>query len=237
MAQVQLISGILPQQFYVYEHLRADDGRVFYVGKGKNRRAFVANRHHRSEYWHRVVNKSGGFEVRFVAQGIDEDLSFLVEMERIDQLRRLGSNLCNLTDGGDGVAGLVRTAEHSRKIGEKHKGKTVSEETRRKLSESVKKSGFVLTDEMRANISETHKGNRYSVGRVQPEEEKRKRAASLIGSKSRSGQTRSTEERAKVSAAMKGRPQAKKTCPHCGKIGGNTMSLYHFDACKERGKQ
>ena len=36
----------------------------------------------------------------------------------------------------------------------------------------------------------------------------------------------------KMSAARKGIPQRKLTCPHCGKIGGTTMYRWHFDNCK-----
>lgn len=37
-----------------------------------------------------------------------------------------------------------------------------------------------------------------------------------------------------ISAALKGRPVAIVTCPHCGKTGGNAaMHRWHFDACPD----
>ena len=43
--------------FYVYIHRRADDGRVFYVGKGTKRRAW--QKHKRSKFWQNVATKHG----------------------------------------------------------------------------------------------------------------------------------------------------------------------------------
>jgi hypothetical protein len=75
---------------------------VFYVGKGTAGRAFHAGPRQRSAQWHRVVGEAGGFVTQIVADGMPEELSFLAEVERIDQLRRLGRALCNLTSGGEG---------------------------------------------------------------------------------------------------------------------------------------
>lgn len=93
--------------FYVYEHIRPDTNRVFYVGKGCKKRAF--NKFRNNPYWNNVVNKAGGFDVKFVATELDEELALLVEQERIDQLKLLGYVLTNLTDGGGGISGLKHT--------------------------------------------------------------------------------------------------------------------------------
>ena len=44
----------------------------------------------------------------------------------------------------------------------------------------------------------------------------------------------SEESKKKKSEVLKGRPQQKYKCPHCGKNGGNTMFRWHFDNCKMR---
>jgi hypothetical protein len=88
--------------FYVYEHIRNDTNAIFYVGKGKNERAYRVN--NRNEYWKNIVNKTG-YTVRFVVKDVDEELAYLVEEERIDQLKRLGIKLTNLTLGGEGASG------------------------------------------------------------------------------------------------------------------------------------
>src|ERR1039458_7586708 len=43
----------------------------------------------------------------------------------------------NLTDGGGGIRGLIRTPEHCRKLSESNKGRIVSEETRLKQKEAA----------------------------------------------------------------------------------------------------
>ena len=84
--------------FYVYEHIRNDTNAIFYVGKGKKERAYRVN--NRNEYWHNVVNKCNGYTVKFVVKDVDEELVYLVEEERIDQLKRLGIKLANINAGG-----------------------------------------------------------------------------------------------------------------------------------------
>jgi hypothetical protein len=87
--------------FYIYEHTRKDTGLPFYVGKGKGYRS--ASKQNRNVYWKRVVAKAGGYEIRYVAKNLDEELAYLCEQERIDQLKRLGIKLTNLTVGGEGA--------------------------------------------------------------------------------------------------------------------------------------
>ena len=86
--------------FYVYEHIRNDTNAIFYVGKGKKERAYRVN--NRNQYWHNIANKTG-FTVRFVVKDVDEELAYLVEQERIDQLEKLGIKLANICPGGKGV--------------------------------------------------------------------------------------------------------------------------------------
>lgn len=87
--------------FYVYEHIRNDTNAIFYVGKGKANRA--SSTRNRNRYWENIVSKSNGFIVRIVAKDLDEELAYLTEKERIDQLKRLGIKLANINDGGAGV--------------------------------------------------------------------------------------------------------------------------------------
>ena len=220
----------LDNRFYVYEHLRSDTGAIFYVGKGAGNRCNVRSHHHRNIFWQRVASKAGGFSVRKIVNGVDEELAFLVEQERISQLRVIGAQLCNLTDGGDGTAGWVKSNDWRKKVGAAHRGKTVSLETRKKISASL--TGFRHTGEAKANMSASRIGVQNTLGYKHSNETKLKMSAAHTGNKSRLGQTRSLEERAKASAALKGKPQAILVCPHCQKSGGNTMRRYHFDNCK-----
>ena len=122
--------------YYVYEHIRPDTNQVFYVGKGKGKRA---SNKERNKHWHNIVNKAGGFTYRKIVENVDEELAFLAEQERIDQLKKLGIKLCNLTDGGEGSSGAVRSKESKDKISKIHKGKKHSDEYKQKMSEICKK--------------------------------------------------------------------------------------------------
>ena len=103
------------ERFYVYEHIRNDTGAVFYVGKGSGQRA----KHgvNRGVYWDRVVNKANGYSINYPVKNVDEELSLLAEMELIDQYRKLGVQLVNVSAGGEGATGWIPTEETRRKIG------------------------------------------------------------------------------------------------------------------------
>jgi len=150
--------------FYVYEHTRKDTDKVFYVGKGQGKRAHST--HHRNQYWHNIVNKAKGFLVSFVCKDIDEELALLVEIERIDQFKKLGYKLCNLTEGGDGSSGYKHTKESLQKIGQASKafmtGRAMSEETKAKIAAA--KTGKKLSEEHKQKIGLASRGNTYAAG-------------------------------------------------------------------------
>lgn len=117
--------------FYVYEHVRPDTGATFYVGKGKGKRAWCS--HGRNPHWHNVVAKTG-YVVRFAASNLDEELAFLVEIERISQLKLAGHGVVNLTSGGEGVSGYEPTAEVRAHRSQLMTGRKHSDETKAKIS-------------------------------------------------------------------------------------------------------
>ena len=86
--------------YYVYIHFRKDDGSPFYVGKGKNKRAFEGGSR-RSKRWNWVVEKHG-HTVDFAFVGMPEEDAFLIERFFIVQFRSEGYPMVNMTDGGEG---------------------------------------------------------------------------------------------------------------------------------------
>ena len=187
--------------FYVYEHIRPDTGMVFYVGKGKGRRDKATT--NRNIYWNRIVNKAGGFSVKRIAIDLDEELAFLVEQERIDQLKRLNFKLCNITEGGEGCSGLQHTPEAKAKIGIRHSQESYyNGAAKRKLL-------YPFTEEHIKNMSESHKGDKNYMF----------------------GKTHSQEARDKIREARLNSPKI--TCPFCDKVGDSAnMSRWHFNNCK-----
>ena len=141
------------QDFYVYEHLRKTDGSVFYVGKGYGSRA--TRQTNRNRYWHNIVNKHG-FDVKFVATKLDEELALLAEIERIDQQRKLGIKLCNLTDGGEGVVGYVATPETRAKLSKAHLGRKIPKWLSDKYS--ALRKGKPKSDEWKKKVSLANTG-------------------------------------------------------------------------------
>jgi hypothetical protein len=113
--------------FYVYEHYRIGEDIPFFVGKGHHRRAFT--KRGRNVWWKRIVEKNGGFEVRFVQENLSEFEAFWLEVNQIAGWGRadLGEGpLVNLTDGGEGVSGWIPTKEWRDKKRKMMKNNTIS---------------------------------------------------------------------------------------------------------------
>lgn len=94
--------------FYVYEHRRASDGLPFYVGKGKGRRAWRQT--DRTEWWKNVCAKHG-VEVVIVKDGMSNSCAITLERITIAAYLAKGYPLVNLTLGGEGAPGAIRTEE------------------------------------------------------------------------------------------------------------------------------
>lgn len=129
--------------FYVYEYYKIENGEVFYVGKGTGRRS--RELHNRNPYFKAVIEKHE-FAVRFVREGLTNEEACVYEIARIAEMRSQGMAYCNLTEGGDGFSSGENNP--SRKYPEKYLGenngfygRTHSDETRRKISESRKGKG------------------------------------------------------------------------------------------------
>lgn len=92
--------------YYVYLHRRLTDDKVFYVGKGKETRAWVKKA--RNNHWHNVVNKHG-YYVQIIKSDMDEAESFDLESRII--LHYGLENLTNQTIGGHTSTGYRHTPE------------------------------------------------------------------------------------------------------------------------------
>jgi len=101
---------------FVYVHLEADTGNPFYVGIGVNENR-PWNKTHRTNKHKNRINKHG-MRVEIITQKISWENAKLWEICWIKNLRDGGFNLVNLTDGGDGTTGYVRTEEERLKIKE-----------------------------------------------------------------------------------------------------------------------
>jgi len=155
------------------------------------------------------------------------------------------------------VAGYILPTEEIRaKISQFHKGKTKSEEHRKKISlaNKGKKNEHAKTDEYRKMMSELKAGAGNGMyGKKHSAETLAKISAAKKGQVShQKGKPRTEEEKRKQSEKMRGRKQnpevvlrraktmreknmkrERKICPHCSKeIPVNIFARYHGDRCK-----
>lgn len=100
---------------YVYVHRTADDGRIFYVGKGSLRTRQKAqrcdraySRARRNQKWQNVAAKHG-LTVEIVASFATDADAQQFERSLIQEVGR--KHLANLTDGGDGHSGIIASEE------------------------------------------------------------------------------------------------------------------------------
>jgi hypothetical protein len=123
-------------------------------------------------------------------------------------------------------------------------GVTVSEDTRKKQSDSIKKvhpnrgkpspnRGKVASEETRKKQSESKLGKKRKPFTEQTRDKIRQ---AKLGSNNPSyGKTPSKETKEKLRQAIKeGWNRPTLTCPHCGKQGKVNMTRFHFDNCKSR---
>jgi hypothetical protein len=103
----------LSNTFYVYLHKKATDGSVFYVGKGKGKRAY--SKFSRNIHWKRTVEKYGYF-VEIYKDGLLEEEAFKLEEDLI--LFYGFDSLTNMTLGGHTTTGYSHTEESITKMQE-----------------------------------------------------------------------------------------------------------------------
>ena len=114
---------------YVYRHVRLDTNEVFYVGVGFDETFSRARKKSgRTQYWKNITNKTE-YRIDIMMDDLSKDMTFNKEKEFIKLYGRkdLGlGTLVNMTNGGE--SGLGGTSHN--------KGKKLSSETCRKMSES-----------------------------------------------------------------------------------------------------
>lgn len=106
--------------YYIYIHSKPD-GEIFYVGKGKDNRAYQKTM--RNRYWHFVYNKYG-YIVNIIESGLSQEEACVKEKLLINSIGRkdLGKGtLVNMTDGGDGNNNF--SIESRKAISDKAKGR------------------------------------------------------------------------------------------------------------------
>lgn len=181
--------------FYVYFYIRGKDsprgpaGSPYYVGKGRNRRAFEKH----------ILAKRPSDRNRIILwmTNLTEEDAHLEEMRLISIYGRIDNNtgwLHNRTDGGEGNSGTLFSAERRAKIGKAHKGREWTEmhlENLRASAAKRRKPKLMLTPEQRL---ENHRKAFKAAGLGIP------------------GKPLSPEHRANISAALKNKVRSAEHC-------------------------
>lgn len=176
-------------------HVRADDGRVFYVGKGVGSRAWREGG--RTEWWSRVKN-AHGLKVELCAFWPSEKDAYEHEKLLIECFREANMPLVNSTSGGDG--GWEATPELRARLSASAKGRQHTAETKARMSAS--RTGRKRDPEAIAKMVATRRAR--GSWAISPERARRT-AEALRGRK------RDPAAVAKTAAANRGRPCSAET--------------------------
>ena len=103
-----------PSGFYVYAYLR-DDGTPYYIGKGSDKRAWIKGSND-------CISPPKNIKKIIIVEDNLTDLgAFAIERRLIKWYGRKDNDtgiLRNMTDGGDGAPGTIRTIQHKQAISE-----------------------------------------------------------------------------------------------------------------------
>lgn len=169
-------------KFYVYLYLR-DDGTPYYVGKGKDDRAWEQHRNNNKG----VHTPTESSKIVLIETNLTEDDAFKIEIELIAKHGRkdLGTGILhNRTDGGQGGSGQIFTEEHRSKISKALTGikrPPHTEERKKQISEKLK--GRPKSEETKMKLRLAHNINSNPVGAKRSEETKQKMRLAQLGKK------------------------------------------------------
>lgn len=139
--------------FYIYAYLR-QDGTPYYIGKGKGERSNYKSKNHR-------IKVPSRDRIVIMESNLTEIGALALERRYIRWYGRKDNEtgiLRNLTDGGEGVSGIKVSDETKRKMSESRKGKPRNLETIEKIRQSA--TGRKHTEETKKLLSDKRTGEK-----------------------------------------------------------------------------
>ena len=136
-------------KYYLYRHIRLDTGEPFYIGigtKNKKKSSTIRTTYYRAHtyskrnnFWKNIITKTE-YEVEILLESNDYEFIKQKEIEFIALYGRRDLNkgtLVNMTDGGDGMIGVIQSLETIEKRRLRLKGRKL----KGKALESAKNNG------------------------------------------------------------------------------------------------
>lgn len=145
-----------------YIHARPntqDASGIFYVGKGNERRS--KNMDSRNSYYGAIVNKHGKENILIgKMECSDSETAFALEVGLIKCLKASGVKLSNMTDGGEGNRGGLRSESTKEKFrGDNHWSHRNPEKV--KSGAEHHNYGRIASEETRAKIGDAQRGEKH----------------------------------------------------------------------------
>jgi len=126
--------------FYVYGLIDPISKELRYVGKTNNLKVRYRDhinklyeRNYKSNWIKSLISKNNKPEMVVLETHEDESECFAAEIRLIEYFKSIGSNLTNLTSGGEGTSGSKHSQETKDKLSLMHIGMKHTEETKEKL--------------------------------------------------------------------------------------------------------
>jgi hypothetical protein len=177
---------------YIYRHIRLDKNEPFYIGIGFNndyKRAFEINKNRRNKIWSHIASKTS-FQVDIILNNLTWDEACKKEKEFIKLYGRIDKKngiLSNLTDGGDGTLGVIKSESNLLELSKRMKGsgnpmfnvthpKELIEKIRQKnIGKKAWNKGIPMLESQKNALSKAKKGCKtWNKGIPRTDEEKRK---------------------------------------------------------------
>ena len=142
--------------YYCYALLQSSNEEPFYIGKGKGSRAHQHINHsyrgrtHKDRRIQKLLREGEPINVVILVEGLLEEEAHQIERVLIQLIgRKPNGPLLNMTDGGEGVSGLVFTEKHRMLIREAGR-KPCKEETKSKIRKTL--TGRVHSEETKKKL-------------------------------------------------------------------------------------
>ena len=116
--------------YYIYKHVFANG--TIYIGKGTKYR--WKNYTNRNKHWLRLKRKYGNPISGIMFFNLTEERALKVEIKLIRHYKRHGIKMCNMTSGGEGTSGIVRSKKQKKLLSTLAKRQWENPEFRKRMS-------------------------------------------------------------------------------------------------------